>query len=568
MTTPRTCTGCGIAPVATAQSKYCFACRPGGPHPPPPCRRCASTENYYSAGLCRRCHRFAPQLVDSCVDCYGWGVTRGSGWLCEGCRGWRRRFFTVGECWTCRRMVPLNEQGFCRLCRRQAAMVRTLHRDVGTGEANRYGQQLFLADLFRQRRDRFVVLPQGAVPRHQCPVGHRQLVLFELPRDLVSGRTGVFPEPTDCELAAFLDETARDHAARHGWSRTRVVTARQALRILLGLQDTPGVPIKASQVAEIAQIGLAVQPVLEILATIGMLDDDREPSVVAWFAKQIDRLPEPMTSEVRVWFDVLHTGSTTAPRRRPRSPGTVRHLVSSVMPTLWAWAAAGHESLREISRDDVLAALPPGGSPRATLGQGLRSLFTILKARKVIFANPLARIRTGRPETREPLPLGQLTMLREALDSGNPPRAALAALVAFHGLRNQQLRDLQLSDVRDGRLRIGERSILLAPPVRERLTAYLDHRGRRWPTTVNPHLFINVRTAVRTGRVSHLYINQTVGLPVQLIREDRILHEAHATGGDVRRLCDLFGLSVVGAQRYTATLDHPGMSQLDEPALR
>jgi hypothetical protein len=44
---------------------------------------------------------------------------------------------------------------------------------------------------------------------------------------------------------------------------------------------------------------------------------------------------------------------------------------------------------------------------------------------------------------------------------------------------------------------------------------------------------------------------------VQAIREDRILHEAHATKGDVRHLCDLFGLSVAGAQRYTATLDHP-----------
>jgi len=32
-----------------------------------------------------------------------------------------------------------------------------------------------------------------------------------------------------------------------------------------------------------------------------------------------------------------------------------------------------------------------------------------------------------------------------------------------------------------------------------------------------------------------------------------------ATGGDVRRICDLFGLSVGAAVRYTAILDHPGL---------
>ena len=43
------------------------------------------------------------------------------------------------------------------------------------------------------------------------------------------------------------------------------------------------------------------------------------------------------------------------------------------------------------------------------------------------------------------------------------------------------------------------------------------------------------------------------------LREDRILHEIHATGGDVRRLCDLFGLSVEGATRYLATIEHPDL---------
>ena len=49
------------------------------------------------------------------------------------------------------------------------------------------------------------------------------------------------------------------------------------------------------------------------------------------------------------------------------------------------------------------------------------------------------------------------------------------------------------------------------------------------------------------------------GLSVAAIREDRILNEAHASGGDMRRLTDLFGLSVNAATRYTKTVDHPDL---------
>jgi hypothetical protein len=230
--------------------------------------------------------------------------------------------------------------------------------------------------------------------------------------------------------------------------------------------------------------------VLDILAVAGMLDDDREPPIIAWYSSQVAELPEPMATEVCTWFEGLRAGSTIPPRSYPRSPVTVRLRVRCAAPVLQAWAAAGHTSLREITRDDIKAALPSSGSPRSVMGQALRSLFRLLKARKLIFADPMAHIRTGRPETRQPLPL-DLTTLRDALDPGYPARAALAALVAFHALRNAQLRSLQLTDIRDGRLRLPGRTILLAAPVRQRLTAWLDNRARRWPHTANPHLFIN-----------------------------------------------------------------------------
>jgi hypothetical protein len=564
VTAPRICPRCRARPVATSGHACCYDCLPGGPRVPPPCRKCGSVRDYYSGGLCRRCHRFAPPVADSCVDCLGWGVTRHTGWLCEACRGWRRRVSKGdGSCVICRDWRALNGEGSCRLCRRQAALVRTVLRNVTAAEASRHGQQLFIVGTFRQRRPSPAPPAQRAGQPPAYPVTHRQLVLFETARNLTRGRLGKVPEPRDAVLAVMLLQAAEEHAARHGWSRTRTGEARLAIRVLLGLQDTPGAAIKASEILGLTQMGIAAQPVIDIITEAGMLEKDREPSVTGWFHAKIKDLPEPMASELRIWLEVMRDGSNTPPRRLPRSPTTIRLQLRWALPTLTAWAAAGHASLREISRDQVLTALPADGTPRAALGQGLRSIFTILKGRKIIFSNPVARVRTGRPEDRQPLPLdeaGELAALRQALGSADPARAAMAALAAFHGLRNHHLRELLLTDIDAARLRIGDRTILLAGPVRERLTAWLNHRAARWPATLNPHLFINAYTAVRTGQVSNVYVIETVGMPVHRIREDRILDEAHASSGDVRRLCDLFGLSIKGAERYTATLDHPGLA--------
>jgi hypothetical protein len=48
-------------------------------------------------------------------------------------------------------------------------------------------------------------------------------------------------------------------------------------------------------------------------------------------------------------------------------------------------------------------------------------------------------------------------------------------------------------------------------------------------------------------------------MTAQEAREDRILHELHATGGDLRRICDMFGLSIAGASRYTDVHAHTGL---------
>jgi hypothetical protein len=589
---PRPCAGCGRKPIAHKHTKHCYDCQPHGPVTPPPCQRCGATDDYYSARLCGRCHQYAPQPPDGCRDCHAWGVTRHTKWLCHGCASWRRTHPTIGICRSCRQLRALDRTGACRLCWRQVVLARrTLrhHRPLDLEWANRHGQQLFLAHLLateaqrrhskpptpaqqdlraqaelgqRLRRRWLVVAPSDYPPAY--PVPHRQLLLFELPPDLTRVERRSFPDPPDPWLAAWLEQLTWDHATRHGWSPGRRKTVRQAIRILLALQPTPGAPIRASDVERMATIELPVRPVLAILKQAGMLEDDRTPAIEGWFDRQVAGLPTPMAEELRVWFQVLLYGSQSPPRTRPRAEVTIRTRLNWALPALRAWTQAGRRSLREISRDDVLAVLPPAGNPRATLGAALRSIFKVLKARKVTFANPTVRIKTGEPASRQPLP-ADLSVLRQGLQSTDPATAALTALLAFHGLRSKQLCELRLTDLRDGRLHLGDRTILLAAPVQQRLAAWLDYRNKRWPNTANPHLFIHYRTATQTRPVGVHWLRLKLGSSVRAIREDRILDEVHASAGDLRRLCDLFGLSVKAAERYAATLNHPGLINLDQP---
>lgn len=151
-------------------------------------------------------------------------------------------------------------------------------------------------------------------------------------------------------------------------------------------------------------------------------------------------------------------------------------------------------------------------------------------------------------------------VIREELNSPKPVVALAVALVAFHALTKKQLSELRLTDISDGHLVLGTRDIPLAAPVRTRLAAWLDQRNRTWPGSANPHLLINRRTAPRLLPVSRQYPWTGLTLRPQALREDRILHEIHATGGDIRRICDLFGLSVEGATRYLNTVEHPDLT--------
>lgn len=501
--------------------------------------------------------------MDSCVDCFAWGATRHRGWRCIGCDRWHRTR-TVGDCEACRRTGPLNEHHLCRLCVKQRGLVIARdgwRPDLRAADACRDGHQLFLADLFhpaaRGRKTgpgaRTAAPPPPPPDREWVRIrdqqrSWRQLRLFDSLRLIPTHRGAGDPDSApvlQTALLAYVDE----HAERHGWSSSTRLDVRAGVRLLLRTQDDPAVVIRATAVLELRKVGISAPGVLTVLEAAGMLDDDREPALVCWCERQLATLPAPMAAELRVWIEVMQHGSASPPRRRPRSHATIRAQLGFAMPVLQSWAR-DHSSLREITRDAVVAVLPPAGVVRSTRLQALRSIFRILKAQQQVFINPTAWLRAPTPDRPVPPPVN-LNELRDALTSDDPTRALLAALLAFHAIRISQLRRVQLCDIVDGRLQLPTHTVVLGEPVRERLRNYLDGRTRRWPATANPHLLIHGISALGIAPVSAGWISKRLGMSAMHVRQDRLLDEAHATAADLRQLIELFGLSASGAHRYT-----------------
>lgn len=561
---PRPCQRCGLKRRAEPRGRHCYDCLPGGPFTPPPCKRCGTTENFFASGLCARCHLYGSIRVDACPDCHAWGVTRHRKWVCIACHYWRAKFSTIGPCLACGTVLAISDAGVCRLCRVQARRNRKDTGQLDLAGANRHGAQLFLADMYKKRSNASRPVnsssnPVSAPPNGPRPVLHRQAVLFTMDRNFTGGRAMVGP-PRDPVLAAILEAHLSDYAQRVGWHRWRTSEVRCGIRLLLGLQDTPGAAIARSELAVLAQFFITQRDVAAALTDAGMLVDDRVPAVRRWFDRQVLDLPGQVRSELESWFEVMHAGSACAPRRRPRSETTIRIYLLATLPAMRRWADDGHDSLREITRGQVLAALPPEPARRKTCGQAMRSIFEILKSRKLVFINPATRLAHA---SEQPLPPATVDLgaVRAALASPDTARAAITALVAYHGLRSHHLRHLQLTDIRDRHLFLDGRAIPLAAPVRRRLCLWLDHRTERWPTSTNPHVFIHFRTAYRNEPVGIRWVFLTLNLSggVQALRSDRILHEANATDSDPRRLCDLFGLSIQHATRYTDAIREPAV---------
>lgn len=514
--------------------------------------------------------RKVTRSVTSCAECLAWGMTYCQG-VCLACYNFAARYRShAGECAACERRLPLRDR-YCRLCWCQAREDRV----VTAADARSavvlapYLPQVHHHQLFFAGMDNRRAAPR-ALPRRYGQKG-RPLK----PPPPVAARPGT----CGTQLALFNAAPARDYRQvrfdlRRGWAPgspwltwalhlahvtaeargwqpiTRRGMQRVLVTVLASYRD--GETIAASTVCAVARrYSISSHNVGEILATMGIMEEDRPALFSSWLDAKLDGLAAGLGSEARRWAVTLHDGG---PRTRPRSPGTARCYVRTVRPALLAWSAR-YDHLREITRDDVLSHIADlYGHERRQAVSALRSLFTWARKTGVIFRNPATRIRLGKREHPVWQPL-TATHLAEAVAAATTPPARLCVvLAAVHAARPGAIRALHLDDVdlADRRLRLAGTDRPIGDLTCNVLREWLEYRQRRWPHTANPHLLVSRESALHHGPVSTAYFTSLRGLTAtpERLRIDCQLAEALATGFDPLHLAEVFGISEHTAIRY------------------
>jgi integrase len=507
----------------------------------------------------RRRGRRAPRPADSCRQCLAWGHHGG---CCRACENFAAAY-PSGPCRTCGRVVPV-KAGACRLCHKQATLVAGPQNKtrVDLSVAAHTGQQLFFADMARavslaharpDPHQHVSTAPSRPALRLATPAWW-QPPLFDLPPDL--RRVSSLDPPHDPDQAAVMLARAESMAELRGWNARTLGQARRGLRIIAAAHRR-GEPIKATTVQQLTSMRLSALRVHEVLADLGLVIEDRPDSLGAFLDRQLDPLPAPIHAEVDVWLDVQRHGDS---RRRARARSTVTTRVYLILPFL-IQCADRYATLRQVTRDDITTWLADHTS-RAQAASALRSLFGVLKQKKMVFADPTRSVHTGRivATIPTPIPADDRQTTADATRE-NTILGVIVALAGVHALHPRQIRTLRLSDVDlpNRRLRAGSTDRPLDEHTARAVDDYL---------TSNPHLLVTRRSAHGTEPVSSYWLlKQLRGLPVttQRMREDRVIEEGVATRADPLHIAAVFGVSVGTALRYataasdtlTAATRHP-----------
>ena len=354
----------------------------------------------------------------------------------------------------------------------------------------------------------------------------------------------------------------------HGWSPATVRCTIDGLTVVLDGRPA-GEHVTLTEVRTRTPRHAPNPRVAEVLADLGLLDDDTTLAVRSWIDRRTGELPAGFADTIRTWLLVLLEGDA---RTRPRSHSTIYVFFGAVRPFIQGWSATrGH--LREITAGDIDAVLDPlRGWPRRTAITALRSLFRYAKKRGLVFSNPTTRLKADDVE-RSLLPMTDAEIRAVQQVAANPAQRLIVALAAVHAARPAAIRQLVLDDLDlpNRRITIAGHTQRLGELTHRALRAWLDQRRNTWPHTPNRHVLISQATALGVEAISKGYLQfhlQRHGVDLDRIRGDRILHEALTAGPDPLHLALVFNLSHTTASRYAAIAQHLLDDQLEQPAER
>ena len=450
--------------------------------------------------------------------------------------------------------MPLGGAGRCRLC------VAT-GRATGTIPTPQTPIQLFALVTTPTR----VRPPQPTPPAGPAAAGLGQLRLHPAPRGPTRPTSGPRQHPGPrlvsrqhhhADLGAVLD----GYGQAHGWPPATVRCAQRSLAVLLASQPTltQTSPLDAAAVRQfLLDRHQAALRLVEFLTDQGLAASNPNATLDDWLEGRLQGLPAQIRAETQTWVQALRGHGPRA--GRPHKAATIQGYLRALAPALADWSAR-YQSLRQVTSHDVTAQLQPltGPTRKMTLAV-MRSLFKLLKARRVVFTNPTAGLELRREPPPPALGLDRARRAGLLAQLQRPDQRLIVLLAGVHALQPHQIRLLALDDVDlgAGTLRTDGRSRRLDALTLEALHAWLQRRRARWPASANPYLLVSQHTANGASPVTRGWVQQVfrrLGLTAGELRVDRLLAEVHHSGGDPLTLTGLFGLSDTTAIRYCAEL--------------
>ena len=549
-----TCIKCGATGPGRRKAGVCKRCYARAKHPVRPCPGCGQVRRHLAAGLCARCYRLSRTRL---VVCPGCGQRRPVyfGDRCERCK--RRAAARAGACGDCGKQAARLWAGRCITCRSRFYETTGACRDCGD-LTQLTSRRCKPCRLFRWKH------PPGTCPwcGRQQPIGaaggcrpcQAALRAARAARPPQPRREPRFAlTPAGWQLVASLT----GYGQARGWAPGTLARARRALVVALTSgQDLGPPPWDTADLREfLVTRHLVALRVTEFLTDQGLARARPRAALEQWVTRRLAGLPAPFAAEVRIWTEALH-GRGQRPAR-PRHPRTIEAYLRVLDTPLAQWAGQ-YGSLRQVTTDDLAAQLAPlTGATRKLATAAMRSLFTTLKARRVLFTNPAAPLAGHALQPPPVLPPDDTRRAHLLGCLDEPGQRLIVLLAGVHALRPSQICALTLDAVGPGAdtLLISGRARPLDQLTTRHLRDWLRTRRARWPATANPCLLINRSTADGVKPVSRSYVQDTArraGITAAGLRADRLLAEAHATGGDPLALTHLFGISDPTAIRYCA----------------